>query len=197
MILEAIITTRNADGTINVAPMGPHCPDPQLEQFELRPFQTSTTFANLSRAREGVLHITDDVLLFARSAVDALSEPKDLLPASTVDCKYLADSCRIVEFRTRHIDISGQRAVIQCEQVAGRRLRDFFGFNRAKHAVIEASILATRIDFLPEKVVQDRLVDLGNIVSKTGGNRELKAFEFLLGYVNSSCDTAAARHGSA
>ena len=28
------------------------------------------------------------------------------------------------------------------------RLRDFFGFNRAKHAVVEAAILATRIAFL-------------------------------------------------
>ena len=28
------------------------------------------------------------------------------------------------------------------------RLRDFFGFNRAKHAVIEAAILATRLSLL-------------------------------------------------
>ena len=70
-ILEGIVTTRNEDGAVNVAPMGPIIdPDeaPHITRLHLRPFQTSTTFANLARTRQGVFHVTDDVLLLARAA---------------------------------------------------------------------------------------------------------------------------------
>ena len=74
MILEGIVTTVNADGTLNISPMGPTIADDvqsdgKIDQFVLRPFDTSTTFANLKRTRAGVLHVTDDVLLFARAAI--------------------------------------------------------------------------------------------------------------------------------
>ncbi|MGI9518325.1 MAG: DUF447 domain-containing protein [Pirellulaceae bacterium] len=191
------MTTRNPDGSTNVAPMGPHCLDTQLEQFELRPFQTSTTFTNLQNTREGILHITDDVLLFAHAALDSLPDSIQLAPGECVACDYLADACRVLEFTCHHIDTSHERAVVHCRTVCHSRIRDFFGFNRAKHAVIEASILATRLDFLPASVVREKFVDLRNIVSKTGGEREIRAFQFLLDYVNSSSETAATRHGSA
>ena len=40
MILEALITTINADGTANISQMGPLV-DAQMNQFVLRPYQTS------------------------------------------------------------------------------------------------------------------------------------------------------------
>ena len=52
---------------------------------------------------------------------------------------------------TRFVSIRSTTAkndAIVADVVDSGRLRDFFGFNRAKHAVIEAAILATRIDFL-------------------------------------------------
>ena len=61
-ILEGIVTTRNEDGTINVAPMGPvvdPAEAPRITNLLLRPFQTSTTYANLARTRQGVFHVTD------------------------------------------------------------------------------------------------------------------------------------------
>ena len=45
MILEAIVTTINEDGSTNISPMGPTV-TADLSQFVLRPFDTSTTFAN-------------------------------------------------------------------------------------------------------------------------------------------------------
>ena len=39
-------------------------------------------------------------------------------------------------------------ATLHCQVVADGRLRDFLGFNRAKHAVVEAAILATRVAHL-------------------------------------------------
>ena len=92
MILESIVTTTNVDGSPNISPMGPRIQqpatsdkpatlprsaqtDPAFTRFELRPFDTSTTFANLKRHRQGVLHIDDNVELFARAAVSRSKPP--------------------------------------------------------------------------------------------------------------------------
>ncbi len=77
MILEGILTTLNADGSLNVSPMGPRV-DEELSEILLRPFQTSTTYRNLKRTRQGVFHVTDDVELLAQAA---LGTP-DPLPSS-------------------------------------------------------------------------------------------------------------------
>jgi hypothetical protein len=74
VILEGIVTTLAPDGTLNVAPMGPKLGrDPR--RFTLRPYQTSTTYRNLKATGEGVLHVTDDVLLLARAAIGMLPTP--------------------------------------------------------------------------------------------------------------------------
>ena len=52
------------------------------------------------------------------------------------------------------------------------RHRDFFGFNRAKHAVVEAAILATRTDFLPLAEIEAEYRKLAVLVDKTGGEAE-------------------------
>ena len=59
------------------------------------------------------------------------------------------------------------------------RLRDFFGFNRAKHAVIEAAILATRIQWLDAAHIRSEFERLAVLVEKTGGRQEHSAFAFL------------------
>jgi len=58
-------------------------------------------------------------------------------------------------------------------------LRDFFGFNRAKHAVVEAAILATRTAFLPLNQIEAEYEKLAVLVQKTGGEREHLAFALL------------------
>jgi hypothetical protein len=63
------------------------------------------------------------------------------------------------------------------------RIRDFFGFNRAKHAVIEAAVLATRLEFLPAEKVRQEFRSLATIVEKTAGQQERRAFQLLDEYV--------------
>ena len=63
--------------------------------------------------------------------------------------QILTDACRYYEFRVVELDDREERTAIVVETVAQGRHRDFFGFNRAKHAVVEAAILATRADWLP------------------------------------------------
>jgi hypothetical protein len=182
MILEGIVTSMSAEGVINVAPMGPRV-DPTLERFLLRPFPTSQTYRNLRAHGEGVLHVTDDVLLLARAAVGALEPFPEMMPAAKIRGFVLSGACRYHEFRVRSIDDREERMRIECETVHTGRLRDFFGFNRAKHAVVEAAILATRTDYLPLQEIEAEFRKLRVLVDKTGGEQERAAFDFLAGYV--------------
>jgi uncharacterized protein len=182
MILEGIVTTTNADGTINVAPMGPIV-DAAMQSLVLRPFQTSTTYANLKRHGEGVLHVTDDVLLLARAAIGGLDATPETFPAEHVKGAVLRSACRWYEFRVRSLDDSQERTRIQAEVVHTGRLRDFFGFNRAKHAVLEAAILATRVHLLPVEEIRAEFDRLAVPVEKTAGEAEREAFRLLREYV--------------
>jgi hypothetical protein len=183
MILEGIVTTLAADGTVNVAPMGPHIDPPAsdgtLTHFVLRPFRTSQTYANLKAHGEGVLHVTDDVLLLARAAVGALDPLPPLLPAAHVRGWVLAGACRYHEFRVLACDDTAERVRFEAEVMHTGRLRDFFGFNRAKHAVVEAAILATRIALLPAEEIAAEYRRLAVLVEKTGGPQEREAFALL------------------
>ena len=185
MILEGIVTTVSAAGEVNIAPMGPIL-DPaagELRRFELRPFRTSQTYANLKAHGEGVLHVTDDVLLLARAAVGKLDPPPAMRPATRVRGWLLADACRFHEFRITACDDRAERTRLEAEVVHTGRLRDFFGFNRAKHAVVEAAILATRTAFLPLPEIEEEYRKLAVLVDKTGGEQEHEAFAFLRDHV--------------
>jgi hypothetical protein len=182
MILEGIVTTLNADGSANISPMGPRV-DERFEMLLLRPYQTSTTYANLKRTGEGVFHVIDDVLLLAQAAIDQLDPPPPTFRAKSVVGVILADACRWYAFRVRSIDDRQPRTDIIADVVDQGHQRDFFGFNRAKHAVVEAAILATRIALLPRAEIEADLTRLAVLVEKTGGPQEQKAFALLQTHV--------------
>jgi uncharacterized protein len=181
VILEGIMTTLDSAGVLNVAPMGPRV-EPDMRRFVLRPYKTSTTYRNLKANGEGVLHVTDDVLLLARAAIGREGEVATR-PASVVRGRVIADACRYYEFRVVALDDREDRTTIRAETVAQGRLRDFFGLNRAKHAVVEAAILATRTEFLPLAEILAEYRKLAPLVEKTGGDAERTAFELLNDHV--------------
>jgi hypothetical protein len=182
MILEGIVTTLNVDHTVNVAPMGPIV-DETMEALLLRPFQTSTTYRNLKRTGCGVLHVTDDVLLLAQAAINRLDPPPGTVPAQHVEGVVLTSACRWYEFEVTALDDRQERTHIEARVVHRGRLRDFFGFNRAKHAVLEAAILATRLHLLPREQVDAEFARLAVPVDKTAGPQERRAFAILQKYV--------------
>jgi hypothetical protein len=150
-----------------------------MRRFLLRPFNTSTTYHNLRTHGEGVLHVTDDVLLLARAAIGQLTVLPPMMPARAVKGWVLRDACRAYEFRVLNIDDREERVSIEVETVYHGAMRDFFGFNRAKHAVVEAAILATRTHILPMEEIEAEFKKLAVIVQKTGGEQEKEAFEVL------------------
>ncbi|MBP3955898.1 DUF447 family protein [Gemmata sp. G18] len=178
MILEGLVTTLDGTGAPHLAPMGPRV-TADFARFTLRPFPTSNTYQNLLRHREGVLHVTDDALLLAKAAIGAVGIVPATRPADRVRGFVLADSCRHFEFVVTSVDATGERVSLEAEVVHAGHTRDFFGFNRAKHAVVEAAIFATRLHILPLAEVAAEFAKLRVIVGKTGGPDERAAMDLL------------------
>ena len=178
-ILEGVLTTLSPGGELNVAPMGPIVgADPAW--FHLRPFRDSTTFRNLRDTRAGVFHVTDDVLLIARGAL-GLIDPSNLdaqldaQPAQAVRGVVLRGCCRWAELEVVACDDATERTHVTARAVATGRGPEFFGFNRAMHAVLEAAILATRLHLTGAAPVLAELDRLATVVGKTGSSREHEA----------------------
>jgi uncharacterized protein len=139
-IIESIITTSSADGVINIAPMGVEWGE---NTIIVKPFLETTTFRNLMATRVAVVNLIDDALLFARAAVGTVTAP--LVPAEVVAGRVLEDACSWRELRVRTVDDTPPRSRIETDVVHRGVHREFLGFNRARHAVLEAAILATRV----------------------------------------------------
>jgi hypothetical protein len=173
MIVESLVTTMDAVGRVNLAPMGVEWG----EEIVLKPFLDTTTFRNLAATRAAVLHLTDDVLLFAQAA---LGEPSfDWQPARSVRGAVLDDACSWRELEVTSIDDAPPRARIVTRVVQHGRGREFLGFNRARHAVLEGTILATRLHLIPADEVRDQFARLAIPVAKTAGPREREAWTWL------------------
>ena len=76
-----------------------------------------------------------------------------------------------------------ERTLIVARTVAQQCHREFFGFNRAKHAVLEAAILATRVQLLPAEEIVAELRRLRSPVEKTAAAAEREAFDFLQDFI--------------
>lgn len=190
MIVEGIVTSVDVNGRLNVAPMGPII-EGNFESLLLRPFQPSTTFSNLSETRCGVFHVVDHVDVIARAAIGRLDEIPDVERATLVEGFVLKDCCRWFEFTVNHVDASNPRSQMPSTIVHRGEKRPFFGFNRARHAVLEAAILATRLHLMPRQEVIDAVRFLRPAVEKTGASSELAAFDMLHQYILSHYEDSA------
>ncbi|MCE9591473.1 MAG: DUF447 family protein [Planctomycetes bacterium] len=191
MIIEGMMTTMSplatdgpTDHRLNIAPMGPVV-DPTFHHFVFRPFKTSTTYRNLKGTGEGVFHIMDDALLIARAAVGTVAPGPDMpiMPSHRVRGVVLANACRYYELKVTGVEDHEERTTIRAVAVGRETLRDFVGFNRARHAVLEAAIMATRLHLTGAAAVLAEITRLRVIVDKTGTDAEHLAMDELQKYV--------------
>ena len=168
MIIETIVTTVSggANRTVNCAPMGVEWKD---DTIVLKPFLETATYRNVVETGAAVVNLTDDVRVFARAAI---SNPEyATIPAIVVDGVVLADCCSWRELKVRSLDSTPPRSRIETTVVHQGMHREFIGFNRASHAVIEAAIYVTRLQV---------------IVDKTAGPHEIEAMSILADYVRAA-----------
>lgn len=180
MIIETIVTTMDPDGAVNFAPMGVEWGE---EVIVLKPFLETTTFRNVSATRVAVVNLTDDVMLFAQGAISSPRFPAG--PAAVVRGRVLEAACSWREVEVTAMDDTPPRSRIETRVVHRGVRREFLGFNRARHAVLEAAILATRTHLLPAEQIRSEYERLQVIVDKTAGPREREAMALLTEYVRS------------
>jgi hypothetical protein len=181
VIIETIVTTVSTGGDINCAPMGVEWGEDALV---LKPFLETATYRNVLATGAAVVNLTDDVRVFARAAVSNPQYPT--VPAAVVPGVVLADCCSWREVRARSIDSTPPRSRIEMTVVHRGRQREFIGFNRAQHAVLEAAIYATRLHLLPRPLIESELARLQVIVDKTAGPHEFEAMALITDHVRSA-----------
>jgi uncharacterized protein len=178
MIIESILTTLAPDGAVNCAPMGVEWGE---ETIVIKPFIDTTTFRNLRATGTAVVNLTDDVMLFARGATETATFPHG--PAEVVRGVVLEAACGWREVEVVSVDDTPPRSRIVTRVVHRGRRREFLGFNRARHAVLEAAILATRTHLIPAAELEADLARLQVIVDKTAGERERDAMAVVVAAV--------------
>lgn len=203
MILESIVTTLGENGQVNLAPMGPVVTNPDAmrsteskdPEFVLRPFEGSRTFENLKRTLRATIHVTDDAALFAAAAIGRLDHAASLVrspdsqrsekgrtgsePFSNGQWAILNRCHRWFAVEVISVIETPPRYEMRCRVIDSAIELPFFGFNRAKHAVIEAAILATRTHLISPMEIQSQLDLLRPMVDKTAGTAEREAFDML------------------
>jgi hypothetical protein len=166
------------------------------DRIVIRPYTSTRTFKHLQSYTDAVVNVTDDVLLFAKSALTHERLEHD--PAPRVRGVILRGAChwrevRVTDIVVRPSTAGAPRADVVTTVVGAGTVRPFVGLCRAKHAVVEASILASRLRRLPLPQVLTELDTLETLVDKTGGPREQEAFRFIRAFVAQRADGAGSR----
>ncbi len=183
MIVESLVTTLDLEGKPNFAPMGVLWGD---DEIVLKPYRETATFRNLCAAGEAVVNLVDDVRFFVEGALSSPVFPA--MPATVVRGVVLEAACSWRELRVRESQTQEARARFTCDVVHRGFQREFVGYNRARAAVIEATILATRTRILPIEEILADYRRLQVVVDKTAGPAEREAMARLNAFVQQEAE---------
>ena len=183
MIIETIVTTTDTAGSVNIAPMGVEWTGGD-EPPVLKPFLETTTSRNVVATGVAVVNLIDDVRVFARAAISNPDYP--VVPAVAVRGVSLEAACSWRELVVDSIDSTPPRSRIETRVVHHGVRREFIGFNRARHAVLEAAIYATRVHMLARGFLESELARLQVIVDKTAGPAEHEAMALIADFIRSA-----------
>ena len=173
MIRETIVTSISADGRVHIAPLGVIG---EAAGWIIAPFRPSTTLDNLAAVPFAVLNHVDDVRIFAGCLTGRRDWP---LVADAGAVPRLAACVAHEELAVAHVTEDAQRPRFHC-RVAKRVTHGAYGgYSRAKSAVIEACILASRLHMLPRGKVESELAYLQIAITKTAGPEEVEAWRWV------------------
>ncbi|MBN1568450.1 MAG: DUF447 family protein [Acidobacteria bacterium] len=178
MIIETVFSTINEMGTPNFAPMGIEW---NGDVVFVRPFRDTQTCRNLYTGGYGVASFSDNVLAYVQCCL--YGEVLEHFPASSIPGVVMKEACTWLELAVTSQGGDDRRAEFQCRVLYKGRHREFLGFCRASNSVIEAAIMATRLDFLDPKKVVEHLNHYMKIVDKTGDEKDKQAIHLVREYI--------------
>lgn len=179
MIHELIITSLNQDGSVHIAPMGIH---QQEGLIVIAPFKPSTTLQNIQREQSVVINMTDNVKVFAGCLTGSRNFKTS--QAEKIDGKYLTGALTHQELEVVCFEDDEVRPKFHCKIVHEVIHKPFRGFNRAQAAVIEAAILVSRLNMLPQDKIEREIEYHKIAIDKTAGEDELEAWNWLMQAIN-------------
>jgi uncharacterized protein len=183
MIIETIVSTIDENGQPNFAPMGIVWGE---ETVMVRPYKNTHTARNFLNTGYGVANLTDDVSAFVRTCLYDAVLPG--FPAKTIPGIVLETACSWLELSVVSHNEDRDCCELLCRVLYRGKQSEFLGFCRARNAVIEAAILASRVHLWDPAELMSVLTPLGEIVKKTGSEYEIDAFRLVSEYVQKKED---------
>lgn len=174
MILETIIITVNAAHEPHITPFGVQF---EGEQVIIAPYVPSKTLNNILETGFAVMNMTDDVRVFAGALTN--HTPWSLLPINHHQGYRLENCLAYTVLQLIEVRKDETRPQLVMQVVSSENHQPFQGFNRAQAAVIELSILVSRLPRLPREKIQSEMQYLQIAIDKTAGERELQAWHWL------------------
>ena len=183
MIFETIIITVNAAHEPHITPFGVLF---EGEQVIISPYKPSTTLNNILATQFAVMNMTDDVRVFAGALTGNTNW--SLLPinnhAGIYSAYRLADCLAHTVLQLIEVRDDETRPQLVMQTICSKNHQSFQGFNRAQAAVVELSILVSRLHILPKEKVMTEKAYLQIAIDKTAGERELEAWAWLVDKIN-------------
>ena len=178
-VRETLVTTKNHDQSIKVSPLGVYIDDKTLK---LRPFKPSKSLENIIRNGSGVINYVDDVRIFA-SCITNRKIQINFEKVSKIDCSRIENAISHTEFVVKDIKDHNERPTIICNPINEETHKMFYGFNRAKSAIIELCILVSRLGIIEDNKIKNEIEYLKIAIEKTAGQNEVEAWNWLIEHI--------------
>lgn len=176
-ISESIVTTLNDEGAVHPAPFG----FVRMEGLiRIAPFRPSRSLDYLMKRREAVLNLTDDPLSFAGCLTRR--HEFEFIPAQKIKGFVLKNAVSWYEMKLEKVKEDEMRPHLFFKIIGEHRGVAWQGYHRGRGAIIEACVLLSRLHLLEGEFVAQEMARLEDIVMRTQGENELRAWSWLTDY---------------
>ena len=184
MIHEVIVTTRNLDKKVHIAPMGIKIFREKLDMFvQISPFKPSQTLDNILETKIATINFIDDVKVFS-GIVTGEKKEWPLKTSNDIQVPHLENTNTHMNAEVYETYDDPVRPNIKCKIINEEIHRPFLGFNRAQFSVIELAVLSTRLGMIDDNKVKDELKYLKIGIDKTASDNEREAWNWIERKIN-------------
>ena len=178
MIIETIVSTIDKNGKVNFAPFGIK---KEKKKIFISPYIPSKTLDNLKLTKCAVINYTNDSRFFVNCIVGEKNFEKK-------KCKmiknFFLNKCQSYdEVLVEEIIDHQERPTFVCKVIYSANRERFDGHNRAKSSLIEACILASRVNLIENEKIINELDYLSISIDKTAGDEEKKSWVKINKYI--------------
>lgn len=190
LLYETIITTKDANGKPNAAPIGTICKNKR--EIVLHLYEGTHTLKNIKSNKEFIVNILKDPLVFVGCTIGDLpfenfkkqddsfyiKNTDAFLSAKVTSIKEVEKKDNISKSTLNIINAHVNEIIIKKESVEP--------LNRAIFAIIESLVYLTRMELVDENTSNmyfERIKEMSRLVNRVGGLDHKKAMQDILKYI--------------